>query len=93
MTTGLRAYAFTDEFFDHDGWYWGPVSGFLVMVAEVRGEKVQRTYKKESFTLNRFALPIWVPAMFAPDGPEMALWFIGNALKPDVALAMVPKLD
>lgn len=91
MTTGLRAYAFTDEFFDHDGYHWGPVSGILVMVAEMNGERVQRTYRKDSFTLGGFALAIWVPAEFDPESRELALWFIGNAMKRDVALAMVPE--
>ena len=90
MTTGIRAYAFADEFFDHDGWYWGPVSGFLVMRGEIDGRKVQRTYRKDSFTLAGFALPLWVPDLFKADARELALWFLGHGLKPDVALAMVP---
>ena len=97
MTTGIRAYAFADEFFEHDGYYWGPVSGILVMhtkravPAQNRIEAKQRTYRKDSFTLGGFALALWVPEFLAPDSRELALWFIGNAMKPDVAFAMVPE--
>ncbi len=92
MTTGLRAFAFADDFFEHDGFFWGPVSGVLIMTRKARdGAELHAKYLKRSFTLSRFALPVWVPEFFEPDAPELALWFIGHALKRDVALAMVPE--